>query len=81
MQKVQPRIVFACGHDNLIPDRHQLCRRILSVCLQSYVHAGELELQRHPFDALERITFNLIQIERDPRQASRWSCCLLPLIR
>ena len=30
---------------------------------------------------LERITFNLIQIEGNPRQASRWLCCVSPLIR
>ena len=30
---------------------------------------------------LERITFNLIQIEGDPRQASRGLCCVSPLIR
>ena len=30
--------------------------------------------------ALERITFNLIQIECDPRQASPWDCCVSRLI-
>ena len=30
---------------------------------------------------LERITFNLIQIEGNPRQVSRWLCCVSPLIR
>ena len=30
---------------------------------------------------LERIAFNLNQIEGDPRQASRWLCCVSPLIR
>ena len=30
---------------------------------------------------LERITLNLIQIEGDPRQASRWLCCVSPLNR
>jgi 2-keto-myo-inositol isomerase len=29
---------------------------------------------------LERVTFNLIQIEGDPRHAGLWSCCLQPLI-
>ena len=28
------------------------------------------------FSALERIAFNLNQIERDPRQTSRWECCV-----
>ena len=30
---------------------------------------------------LKRITFNLIQIEGDPRQESRWLCCVSPVIR
>ena len=33
------------------------------------------------FVDMERITFNLIQIEGDPRQASRGLCCVSPLIR
>jgi hypothetical protein len=30
--------------------------------------------------ALERLAFHLIQIECDPRQASRWECCVSRLI-
>ena len=30
---------------------------------------------------LKRITLNLIQIEGDPRQASRWLCCVSPFNR
>jgi len=37
--------------------------------------------QRHPDRHLKRILFNLIQIEQDPRQASRWSCYVLRSIR
>jgi hypothetical protein len=32
------------------------------------------------YNDLERVTFNLIQIEGDPRHASLWSCCLQPLV-
>ena len=31
--------------------------------------------------ALERIAFNLTEIERDPRQTSRWECCVSLAIR
>ena len=29
---------------------------------------------------LSRIAFNLVQIEGNPRQASRWDCCVSRLI-
>ena len=45
---------------------------------------GLSTLGRHtaaPHSGPERITHNLFQIEGDPRQASRWLCCVSPLIR
>ena len=32
-------------------------------------------------ELLKRFAFNLIQIEGNPRQVSRWLCCVSPLIR
>jgi hypothetical protein len=42
---------------------------------------GPLLLRPLPHEkALKRIAFHLIQIEGNPRQASRWSCCVSPLV-
>ena len=62
--------------------------------MKAQVHAGgrgkaggvklcnsEHEIQDATNAMLERITFNLIQIEGDPRRASRGLCCESPLIR
>ena len=50
---------------------HHLCRR--ADILQRYNGVGMFRTVLTP---PERIAFNLNQIERDPRQTSRWECCV-----